>query len=447
MIKKYFGSLNPVFYDYLTVFFFGIIIFMGALGETGLRNDDVNYASISKTLLSSDSIMTLSNHGEVYLSKPPLFFWLTAVSLKVFGSTVFGAKFVSALCAVLLMLVIFKIAKDAYGHVNAGYGSVLFFASNYTVYKVSHGVRLESLLTLTFTAGILFAGLYLKNKKPVYLYISAVMCGLAVLTKGYLGVMTFLVILIFVFSAKEISGRLKASVTAVVIFLAVFSWWYAYAFLNTDFFNTFIVDESVNRLNTDETPWAKAPLYKYSVSLFKFSFFLIPFIYFALKRHRELFVKDRTLLVLSVLTAVYFVIIHLLSTKYARYLYPVSLYVSIAAGIGLATMLKNSLRGFVLGISVFTACIFAVYPGTFGDEGFKALTKLEKTAAINGGMLCPAPDFMEKWENRSGIFFFTDSYRQGECGKNDIIIQKKKTVCDGGMTIVKNIRITACTKQ
>lgn len=449
MIKKFLNKVDPVFYDYLTVFFFGVIVFMGALGESGLRNDDINYAAIAKSVLNHDNFMILHRNNEIYLSKPPLYFWLTAISLNVFGITVFGAKFVSALCAVMIMLLIFKIAKDTYGNVNAGYGAVLFFASNYMIYKVSHGVRLESLLTLTVLAGVFFAGKFIEKGHQNSLYFAAFFCGLAVMTKGYLGVMTFAVIVASVLYFRKNINQKNIGIKlflAFIVFICTFIWWYYYAVTHTDFFQKFFVKEALSRFELEETPWDSAPIYKYAETLIKFSFFVIPFVYIAIKRHSEVFKKNFTLIILTALTLIYFIIIHFLTTKFSRYLYPVVVLMSIIGGVGLASVIKVNLKTYVLGISVFAACVFAIYPGSYGDEGFRELTRLEKMSKANGVMLCTTPDFMKKWENRSGIYFFTESYRTGECAEDDIIIQKRKTDCPD-MTILKNSRITACMKQ
>ena len=38
-------------------------------------------------------------NGLAYIEKPPLQYWATALSLRVFGSGEFGARFYTALCA------------------------------------------------------------------------------------------------------------------------------------------------------------------------------------------------------------------------------------------------------------------------------------------------------------------------------------------------------------
>jgi len=438
---------SPLLYDYLTVIFFGVVFFMGALGEGGLRNDDINYAAIAKTVLSSDNFMILHRGPELYLSKPPMFFWLTSLSINTFGATVFGAKFASALAAVILLVFVFRLASDAFGNVNAGYGAVIFFAFNYIIYKTSHGCRLESMLTLGVTAAIFYFGRYADKKNLLYILAAALFCGFSVMVKGYLGVMTFFICLICLFFMKKQheNSLYYHMLAAFGLFVISFMWWYGYAFTHTAFFDRFITHEAMMRINSDETLWKSVPIYKYTTDLLKFSVIMLPFLFIGFRNNIREIKNSKALIMFSVLTVIYFILIHFLTTKYSRYLYPVIVYLSIVAGMGLASVVRVNMRSVVLGISIVMACVFAVFPGSYGDINYRALSGLEKTAALNGGKLCTDKKFMRKWDDRSGLYYFTDSFKTEKCSPEDIVIQRRDTDCPTGLrTLVKNSRITAC---
>ena len=59
--------------------------------------DAAQYASISDQLLHGKSILQIKHRHFEYLDKPPLLFWLSAVSIKIFGISSFAYKIPSVL--------------------------------------------------------------------------------------------------------------------------------------------------------------------------------------------------------------------------------------------------------------------------------------------------------------------------------------------------------------
>ena len=47
--------------------------------------DAAQYASISREMLERNSFLQIYDLGKDYLDKPPMLFWLSALSMKIFG--------------------------------------------------------------------------------------------------------------------------------------------------------------------------------------------------------------------------------------------------------------------------------------------------------------------------------------------------------------------------
>ena len=47
--------------------------------------DASQYASISREMLERNSFLQVFDLGKDYLDKPPMLFWLSALSMKIFG--------------------------------------------------------------------------------------------------------------------------------------------------------------------------------------------------------------------------------------------------------------------------------------------------------------------------------------------------------------------------
>ena len=73
----------------LTVFFFH-------LGTYGLwEPDEARYAEIAREMLASHNLIVPQLNYVPYIEKPPLLYWLTAGSMKLFGINEFAARLVN----------------------------------------------------------------------------------------------------------------------------------------------------------------------------------------------------------------------------------------------------------------------------------------------------------------------------------------------------------------
>ncbi len=88
------------------------ILFVPFLGNVHLFDwDEINFAEIAREMVVSN------NYGEPQINfipfteKPPLFFWLQAISMKIFGINEFAARFPNALLGVLVLPLLYHTGK------------------------------------------------------------------------------------------------------------------------------------------------------------------------------------------------------------------------------------------------------------------------------------------------------------------------------------------------
>lgn len=60
-------------------------------------NSEVFYASITREMIQTKRFLQLHYKGKPYFNKPPLFFWLLALSIHVFGEHEFALRLPGAL--------------------------------------------------------------------------------------------------------------------------------------------------------------------------------------------------------------------------------------------------------------------------------------------------------------------------------------------------------------
>ena len=96
---------------YLFSFFIiGIICLIGLRIDI-MDIDAAQYASISREMLSTGHFLQVYDLGKDYLDKPPFLFWVSAISMKIFGISNFSYKLPSFLFAIIAVFSTYKLSK------------------------------------------------------------------------------------------------------------------------------------------------------------------------------------------------------------------------------------------------------------------------------------------------------------------------------------------------
>ena len=135
--------------------------------------------------------------GEVLLDfegpgKPPLYFMLYSLFIRLFGPSVLGLKMFGTIFVLMAILVLYWLAKEAYGE-RVGLLSALLFGIFSSAPMVEGGtVNLETLMHLPY---ILAIGLFLKGSvsgKERWYFLAGLCAALATLVKQVGGVLFFI---------------------------------------------------------------------------------------------------------------------------------------------------------------------------------------------------------------------------------------------------------------
>jgi 4-amino-4-deoxy-L-arabinose transferase-like glycosyltransferase len=88
------------------------ILFIPFLGLTHLFDwDEVNFAEASREMLVTHNYSIPQIGFEPFWEKPPLFFWLQAVCMNLFGINEFSSRLPNAICGVITLIVLFRTGK------------------------------------------------------------------------------------------------------------------------------------------------------------------------------------------------------------------------------------------------------------------------------------------------------------------------------------------------
>ena len=90
----------------------GAVLFIPFLGATHLFDwDEINFAEASREMLVTGNFSIPQINFQPFWEKPPLFFWLQVLSMKIFGVNEFAARFPNAVCGIVTLLVLYRIGR------------------------------------------------------------------------------------------------------------------------------------------------------------------------------------------------------------------------------------------------------------------------------------------------------------------------------------------------
>lgn len=91
------------------------LFFIPFLGRVHLFDwDEINFAECAREMILTGNYLQPQIDFKAFYEKPPLFFWLQAISMKIWGIGEFGARFPNAICGVLTLLMLYKLGKKLF---------------------------------------------------------------------------------------------------------------------------------------------------------------------------------------------------------------------------------------------------------------------------------------------------------------------------------------------
>ncbi len=171
------------------------IFFLPFLGGAHLFDwDEINFAEAAREMLRSGEYLRVYINYLPFWEKPPLFLWLQAMAMKVFGVGEFAARLPNALCGIATLVILYRMGCKLYDHrfgliwAGAYFGSVLpflYFKSGIIdpIFNLFIFVGLY-LFILHYWKKEGYEGIELKANRWTYLFFGGLLVGLGILTKG-----------------------------------------------------------------------------------------------------------------------------------------------------------------------------------------------------------------------------------------------------------------------
>jgi 4-amino-4-deoxy-L-arabinose transferase-like glycosyltransferase len=210
----------------------GILLFLPFLGKVHLFDwDEVNFGEASREMIATGNYLQVQIDYRPFWEKPPLFFWLQALSMKALGVSELSARLVNALCGILTLLLLYRIGRRLF---DAWFGVfwALAFAGSFLPHFFFKSGIIDPVFNLFIFLGVYFlsAAFFLPRpeKRWPKFFLAGAFVGLAVLTKGPAALIIVL-LCAGVYWASARFGKIVSIKEIASFFLAVlivsFSWY------------------------------------------------------------------------------------------------------------------------------------------------------------------------------------------------------------------------------
>jgi 4-amino-4-deoxy-L-arabinose transferase-like glycosyltransferase len=195
--------------------------------------DEGRYAQIPREMLERGEWVVPTLQGEAYLDKPPLMYWLIAISYRIFGVSPEAARLAPALCVHFTILLVYLLGRRSIGERAALWAAVLLAVAPGFV-SIARLLLLDGLLVLCVTTSVLcgFEAVRTGRLKLGWWMASAIASGLGFLTKGPISeLLLFVPLLAFGFLTQTRLARFRHYLLFFAVVFAVNLPWYVAIYL------------------------------------------------------------------------------------------------------------------------------------------------------------------------------------------------------------------------
>ncbi len=217
----------------------GVVYLSGIISPPSLQDDvDAVQAQIARNMLTTGDWVTARLDGVAYLEKPPLVYWMMAVSYKIFGVHDWAARIPIALFCIALCLLTAGFGVWAFGK-KAGFYAGLCMATCVGLFLFTRILIPDVILTFTITLAMWALLRVTDEAEPrprLWAFLLAASLGTGLLLKSLIGVLFPVAAgLIYLFFTRQLfaarTWRRLHPFTGLAVILLIAAPWHVLATL------------------------------------------------------------------------------------------------------------------------------------------------------------------------------------------------------------------------
>lgn len=327
------------------------------LGSSSFDNwDEAWYAEVTRNMLRMHEYFVMYWDQSIWLDKPPLYMWISALVSSVIGFSEFSMRVTSAISGVILILLVIWFSYKNYGIVPAFLAFVTLALNNVFVY------RMRSANIDTLPALLIFLVFLFQQSKYKYKYlIIGLLFGLIFLARASLVLYPLLIFVIteILFERKNIIKNYKQYLLMMVLPVTMIGLWLLIGSMKSgaSFYQFFLFnsDHGVSVVNLENFKTDYIMFAYYSLQR-RFFFVLLLGVIFAIR-----FIKDKKTFMLLLYSLLLIVQLSFTSRSNNWYLIPSMAFWSLLIAFGTYYILKLLRNNQVMSLLVVAAAAFLGY--------------------------------------------------------------------------------------
>ena len=240
------------------------IVFFWGLGSMDLLSlNEGRRALAIQEMVSSGNWLLPHLNGELYLTKPPLLYWLSSSLALIWGVNEWTLRLPSALAAIAVLIMVYRYTLQQSGKWAALFAVQLLIA-NLGFAMLGRRAEIEMLLTALCVGSLLSALQYIQSQSSKnWIILSYFLLALALMTKGPLVILlvTLPLLIAAIYSKNPHIKAVLLSGRGWLIFLVVGLAWYAIVSwqLGFDIWATIAKRDMLDKMQSDNTK----PIFSY----------------------------------------------------------------------------------------------------------------------------------------------------------------------------------------
>ena len=344
---------------YLLFLLVVFIILLLGLGSYGLaETSEARYAEISREMFVYGDYLNPELLGIFHFHKPPITYYITSLGYQIFGINEFGARFFLQVAVVIQLLLVYRITDVLYKDKKLAFMAGLIYFSMPIVLISSRNLTTDAFLTTFIIAAIYCWQVYSTKRKLIFLYLFYILVGIALLTKGPVGLL-FIAVYIVVSKIMLKNGWKisKHHIIGFMICVAVGASWYVMVMIeNPKLWNYFIEKQLLSRVNSDSFNRSKPFWFYLPLLLGLLLPWWIAFIPKLKSNFKSLLNERSETKILLYSSVILIVIFSIFSTKLIMYILPIFWMPSIVIAVEIKKAqqktrdLVNIVYGILLGL-------------------------------------------------------------------------------------------------
>ena len=243
---------------------FILVLFIIAFCMYGIPNfyapDETRYSEVAREMLASHNFIVPHIDGMIFFHKPPVVYWVTCIFMSIFGENTWGARLVNPVLLCMCLMFTYFILNKIFKCRQITFLSVLISLTTILFLFLGRYLNIDLAIAVFLNMTILSYWMSLKydddyKKSTFWLLVAFVFAGIAVMTKGLMGIV-FPIAIVGLYSI--LMGQYKRLfdirlyIGLVIVVAISLPWILAVEKYHPNFAYYYIVVQQILRYSTDD---------------------------------------------------------------------------------------------------------------------------------------------------------------------------------------------------